>query len=62
MKNEQTINEIAAQGHINLSIFVDAGRWIYSDPEATAQRYKDGHEMLMISDTKKILAFNYTSI
>ena len=58
MKNEQTINEIAAQGHINLSIFVDAGRWIYSDPEATAQRYKDGHEMLMINDTKKILAFS----
>jgi len=55
MIDEKLIQEISTQGHIKLNVFVDAGRWIYSDPEATAERYKDGHEMLMQCDVKKIL-------
>lgn len=56
-KNSTLIAEIAKLGNIDLSVFVDAGRWTYSDPDATAQRNKTSYENNMIANVYQILNF-----
>jgi hypothetical protein len=56
-QNNTLIAEIAKLGNIDLSVFVDAGRWTYSDPEATAARNKIGHENTIIANVHQILNF-----
>jgi len=56
-QNDALIAEIAILGHIDLNVFVDAGRWTYSDPDATAQRNKTSYENSIIANVHKILNF-----
>ena len=56
-QNDTLIAEIAKLGNIDLSVFVDAGRWTYSDPEGTAARNKTSYENSIIANVHKILNF-----
>jgi len=52
-----TIKEIAELGHIKLQVFIDAGAWTYSDPQATAERSLSSHEKHLFNEVSTILNF-----
>jgi len=51
-----TKEEIAELGKIELSLFVTACNWTYSDPEATAKRQHESHNAFMLSEIEKIFS------